>query len=147
MPLVHGLIMLTLTSVTAPGCSPSTMTRSVWPNCSPATNFKLQPGGHASSPCETKMVYEGHTKTPFRHVWQFGSCFLHMSMTSLSFCCAIEFRTSSTWPTCPNMTERSFSITLVIQFLSPNSVDRLHTNQNMSWELRIRALAAHTRYS
>ncbi len=59
------------------------------------------------------MCYEGDTKTPFRHVWQFGSCFLHMSMTSKSFCCAIEFRTSSTRPTCPNMTERSFSISLV----------------------------------
>ena len=60
-----------------------------------------------------RIGYEGNTKTPFRHVWQFGSCFPHMSMTSQSFCCTIEFRTSSTWPTCPNMTERSFSIALV----------------------------------
>ncbi len=61
----------------------------------------------------TELTYEGNTKTPFRHGWLFGSCFLHMSMTSQSFCYVIQFRTSLTRPTCPNMTERSFSITLV----------------------------------
>ena len=67
IPLELGLIMSTLTSVTAPGCSASTIARSIVPNCSPATNFKLQPGGHASSPVKYKS----------NDVWHFNSIYFY----------------------------------------------------------------------
>ncbi len=51
-------------------------------------------------------------------------------MTSQSFCCTIEFGTSSTRPTCPNMTERSFSIALVCR-ASKLSTERTKTRREI----------------